>query len=1024
MKTPHSILIACGFLALVPAAARNLDPAKPNVIFIYYDDMGYSDMGIYRADQSSPSLTPNLDSFASEALRFTAGHSADAVCTPSRYAHVTGRYAWRTTLKTGVNGGYTPTLIEDDRFTFPKMFQSLGYHTSMVGKWHVGMQFFDPQGNPIGDLGNNTTALANNLIDFSRPLEDTPFHCGFSYYFGTPASLDMPPYLWIENDQALVKGGMVVNGSVDFSQAVPATNAALAEGRPPTTGNTTKTLRNGAYDPDFIVNDYLQVQAAKVAQILAERADDSQPFYIYIPMPAPHSPWSIQDQFLDSAAFNYGRYLRQTDHYTGMILDALEDPDGDPETDDSLAGNTVVFISSDNGPERFSMEESVPNGYDGNGIFRGVKRDNWEGGTRVPFLVRWPGVVSPGVTNFACWQGDFFASMADFLRYDFAPDEAPDAESFLPILKDQSMPAARRPGTVQHSINGQFAIVDSNGEYKLLDGTGSGGYTATYDTDNILQSNTGGSIRGTPRQLFNLLTDPGETSNLLLSPTQAALDKEAELYALLNEIRGNTTLGTDGDSKVPPLDSDGDGLANYYENLYPMVLDRDDPDDADVDEEPDGLSNLEEFALGTSPMDPDTDGDRLSDFEEAVTFGTLPLNPHSDGDSLPDGDEVFRWGTDPLLSDTDSDGANDDFELQVFTNPLNADSVPGDGSDLISIALSPSELVLAGLNGNATDPSYQPDNFDLSPLTIREREGSNPQWRTRMFFKFDLSTVPGSLESASLRLHQFNRLNEVNWEDIELAVVDQAWSDTPGSYPLFSSTPVKDATTIGNNRDFGTAIDASGFFSGTPGTPGSDAGFDVTPMVTNWLSGNTPNHGWRLAFAAPFNGGSAFSKDDDPATPDQNEAFQLLLNFRTASHADVDEDNDLLLDDYELSHFGDLSESGDGDADKDGRSNLVEQALGNDVSGVEQSRPYGFDFSDPEDVSFFYHRYREAGLGVEVRFSEDLESWHPYTRYFHALPGSVGSDLGSDYEKVKLTPVGNLPSSLFVDFVIHTLRPE
>lgn len=280
--------------------------------------------------------------------------------------------------------------------------------------------------------------------------------------------------------------------------------------------------------------------------------------------------------------------------------------------------------------------------------------------------------------------------------------------------------------------------------------------------------------------------------------------------------------------------------------------------------------------------------------------------------------------------------------------------------------------VLAGNSGNANNPAYQPDDFDVGNFLIRERLSNEFQRRTEMFFRFDLSSVEGSLDNARLRIHQFNRLNTVNSEDIELAVVDQAWGSTPGSYPVLGGiTPVRDETVIGNNSDFGTAINASGFFSGTPGT---DEGFDVTPVVTSWLSGN--NNGFRLAFTEPFNGASAFSEFDDPATLDQNEAFQLLVDFRTTSFLDIDSDNDFLLDDFEIANFGNLSESGDGDADNDGLSNLAEQAIGTNINGTEENNPFGFSFTDSGNT-FFYHRYLEAGL-VDAAASKNSVKTLPY----------------------------------------------
>lgn len=295
------ILIALLSVLLAPALmAGNSNPATPNVLIIYYDDMGWGDMGANTpsnfevpADSKhltpgSRSLTPHLDRFAEQGMRFTNGHSADGVCSPSRYALLTGRYCWRTSLKRGVTWGYTPTFIQPDEFTIGKMLQAQGYRTAMVGKWHAGMQFYDTEEKPIGpEVKNDPHALANNRIDLSKPVTDTPYHtAGFDYYFGTTASLDMPPYAWLEskNDQVhvLVKGGVVENGTVDFSQAQIATNDAMEELQ-----NITEIIgsyaRPGAIDPAFVFADYLQIQAAKTKALLSSYAAGDEPFFFVHP---------------------------------------------------------------------------------------------------------------------------------------------------------------------------------------------------------------------------------------------------------------------------------------------------------------------------------------------------------------------------------------------------------------------------------------------------------------------------------------------------------------------------------------------------------------------------------------------------------------------------------------------------------------------------------------------------------------------------------------------------------------------
>lgn len=580
---------------------------RPNVVIIYFDDMGYSDVGFNAPSQ--PSVTPRLDQLASEGMTFTRGYSADAVCTPSRYALMTGRYAWRTALNTGVIGAYDAPLIEDDRFTIAHMFNDHGYHTAAVGKWHLGVQYYDPDGNPVSlgrnenVLGNDVSSTSDDLIDFSHPLTSGPRTNGFDYFFGTGASPGTPPYVWLENDRVMFQGGLVTEDGVDFSQARPATNADFEEGRHP---EGLRATRNGAYDPTFVIRDYLQIQAARATEVISETAAAGEPLFLYVPMASPHLPWGVQAQFDGTTPNTYADYLAQGDYYAGLILDALADPDGDPATDDGIEDNTIVIMTSDNGPEFDGQQQSLADGRDTNGPFRGIKRESWEGGTRVPFVVRWPGRIEAGaVVDAPVTQVDITATLADVLGYQLQEGEAGDSESALALWEGYEMQSERREGFITHSVSGQFAIIDETGEWKFIDGTGGAGNrnrSGSWDADDQRIQNPDGTMRANPRQLFNLFTDPGEDDNLMLGGTPDAVQRGAEMYSLLNEIRGDTTFGSEGDSNVPSSDSDGDGILNFFEEAYPE-LDPNDPRDAARDDDGDGFTNLEEFRARTDPGD-------------------------------------------------------------------------------------------------------------------------------------------------------------------------------------------------------------------------------------------------------------------------------------------------------------------------------------------------------------------------------------------------------------------------------------
>jgi len=533
--------VALGLVFLFSPLLQAEPATRPNVLLLYFDDMGYGDCGAYVPTEfeipedsaflvpAEKTLTPEIDHLASQGIKFTHAHSADGVCTPSRYALVTGRYCWRTTLKSGVLGGISPPLMAPDRYTIGRMYQEAGYRTAMVGKWHLGMQFFAEDGTAY-EGGHKYRLLESGAIDFSKPLTGTPHHFGFDYFFGTSGSLDMLPYLWIESAEgkvhALANGGIVTDsGEVDFSKARHATNADLKEG-------PTEYSKKGVFDPGFKHRDYLQVQAKKVSNLIEEWQAEEEAFFIYVPLPAPHSPHAVQERFAGSAGFTYGDYVVQSDYYVGEMIRAL----GDPADPGSAAANTIVIVTSDNGPAK---EAGLSQGHDSNGPFKGKKRDNWEGGTRVPFVVRWPGVVEPGSTDYACSQVDIFATLAEVIGFDLPDGAAEDSVSFLPVLKNADSDYQRAKPFIEHSSKGQFAIVDPAGRWKFLDGTGGGGNAKATDADNQIIEDAAGVIGGEPGQLYDLHNDPGERTNLLLgSPAEEILAKKKELKRQLQEIMG------------------------------------------------------------------------------------------------------------------------------------------------------------------------------------------------------------------------------------------------------------------------------------------------------------------------------------------------------------------------------------------------------------------------------------------------------------------------------------------------------
>ena len=450
--TTSAVLFCAWLLSVGHAVAA--EPARlPNIVFILADDMGSGDPGCYNKDSKIP--TPHLDRLAAAGMRFTDAHSPSSVCTPTRYGILTGRYCWRTKLKQGVLIGNDPLLIEPDRLTVPALLRKHGYATGCVGKWHLGLGGVKP-------------------TDYAQPLKPGPNSVGFDYFFGIPASLDMPPYVYVENERC-------VEQPTAAAENVPVRGHMF--------------WRGGAIAPSFKHVDVLPKITEKAVSFIETQAKADKPFFLYFPLNAPHTPWAPTKEYEGKSKVSwYGDFTMQTDAAVGQVLAALDRL--------KLTDKTLVIFTSDNGAH-WLPEEIKQYDHRANGPYRGQKADAWEGGHRVPFIVRWPGQIKPGVVSqqTICLT-DLMASCADLVGAKLPDDAGEDSFSFLPLLRGVDKPT--RPATVHHSANALFAI--RQGDWKLIDGLGSGGFSNPKTEKPQPSGPTG--------QLYSLRDDLAEQKNL------------------------------------------------------------------------------------------------------------------------------------------------------------------------------------------------------------------------------------------------------------------------------------------------------------------------------------------------------------------------------------------------------------------------------------------------------------------------------------------------------------------------------
>ena len=504
-KTRLLPVFACCLLLVQSALlhAQQTNPL-PNIVYILADDLGYGDITVNNAD--SKASTPNIDALARQGMRFTDAHTTSSVCTPSRYSILTGRYPWRSRLPVGVLQGYSRTLIDEGQATVASMLKTKLYSTAVVGKWHLGLDWVpkDEYKDSLkpefkkNNLYGVTKEMNLDQIDFSRPPAHGPATQGFDYSYILPASLDMPPYCYLENDKLTEQP------------------TGYTKGNKLESGYTGPFWRPGLMIPSFDFYDVLPAFTSKATDFIKRQSRFKNPFFLYFAMPAPHTPWVPGKIYQGkSKAGEYGDYVQEVDDAVGKVLHVLDSL--------GLSKNTMVVFASDNGPYwRENFVEMYH--HKAAGPFRGMKGDAFEGGHRVPFIVKYPGKVKPGsVSNVTTTLANLMSTCTEIVGEHSTKFETEDSYSILPILTGKATSIADQTAIVNISSKGTYDI--RKGPWKLITKLGSGGFTVPF----AVEPKPGEPIG----QLYNLDEDIHEDNNLY----DKYPGKVKELAELLEKIK-------------------------------------------------------------------------------------------------------------------------------------------------------------------------------------------------------------------------------------------------------------------------------------------------------------------------------------------------------------------------------------------------------------------------------------------------------------------------------------------------------
>ncbi len=478
-----SVWLLLGACVFPPPAIcqETQSPARPNIVLVMADDLGLGDISPTNADCKIK--TPNLQRLADQGLTFLDAHTPSSVCTPTRYGLLTGRYNWRSRLAKGVLSGTSEHLIPADRPTLGHLLKSAGYHTAMIGKWHLGWDWHKSDGE----------------IDFSLPVQNGPDVNGFDQYYGHCGSLDMPPYVWV---------------NTGMPTSVPTREEGVTKKQDPY-----GWYRKGPIGADFEINEVLPHLFEKSFAYVDERVKKDRPFFLYLPLPAPHTPIVPVPPFKDASGINpYADFVMQVDHYVGELMATIENA--------GIGDDTLFIFTSDNGcsPEA-NFAVLAEHDHDPSAGFRGYKADLYEGGHRVPLIARWPGhIVAGSQTEATVCLTDIYTTLQSITAQERRPSGGEDGFDLSPLFKNPTLEV--RDSLVSHSIGGYFAI--RRGPWKLCLASGSGGWSSPREPE--------AKKRGLPpMQLFNLDNDPGEMNNL----AEQNPEKVSELKSLLDQQVSN-----------------------------------------------------------------------------------------------------------------------------------------------------------------------------------------------------------------------------------------------------------------------------------------------------------------------------------------------------------------------------------------------------------------------------------------------------------------------------------------------------